>query len=160
MLKNKEKQPGDHKTIPPIEVSIALASQLHLGQHDKIGEPYVLHPIRVMLAMCTLVERTVAILHDVIEDTGETAEGLIKRGYPKRIVQAIEAMSKRKGEDYMQFMARVSNDPIALKVKLADIRDNMSPIRQYSLPPEHRGRLVDKYMKAIKYLQDREAELL
>lgn len=146
--------------IPPIEFSIALAANLHANQHDKIGEPYILHPIRVMLAMCTLVERTVAILHDVLEDTKATPRYLLRQGYPKRIVQAIQSVSKNEGETYQQFLERAAIDPIGLKVKIADMRDNMSPIRQYSLPPDKKNYLHKKYQKGIKFLSEKEAEQL
>lgn len=145
-------------TLPPIEDSIALAAHLHRGQHDLIGEPYILHPIRVMLAMITMVERTVAVLHDVLEDTTTTPEDLLHKGYPKRIVDALIALSRGKDESYMEYVTRAAKDPVSLKVKLADLRDNMSPIRQYNLPPDKRNRLVDKYQKAIKLLQEKEIE--
>ena len=142
--------------MPSLEESIMLAAQYHEGQTDKIGEPYLLHPIRVMLSMVTLVERTVAILHDVIEDTSLMLIDLRELGYPEIVINAIDAISRRDGESWDEFINRVAENPLATKIKIADIRDNMSPIRQYSLAPEVRERLCKKYTIAMEKLQTRE----
>jgi (p)ppGpp synthase/HD superfamily hydrolase len=139
--------------IPPIEDSIALASIAHKGQVDKIGAPYIFHPIRVMLEMVSLAEQTVAILHDVLEDTPMTADDLRSKGYPEHIIEAIQAVSKTEGEEWMHFVERASNNPLSLIVKMADIRDNMSPTRLFLLQPDDRTRLKLKYITALRYLE-------
>lgn len=137
-----------------MEDSIALAADAHKGQVDKIGQPYIFHPLRVMLEMTTLEDRTVGVLHDVLEDTDLTPEALLAEGYPIWIVDAILAISRKDDdEEWMDFISRASEDPIALRVKLADIRDNMSPARLYRLEPEVRDRLKKKYYEAVKYLE-------
>ncbi len=138
--------------IPPIENTIALAAKAHRDQIDKIGEPYILPPIRVMLAVRTLAERTVGALHDVLEDTDMTEEDLRKEGYPEAIIKAIVAITKVDGEPYESYLSRVADNPIALTVKIADIGDNLSPVRLYSMTPEKRKYLEAKYRKAMHYL--------
>ena len=138
--------------------AIIFATQKHDGQFDKIGEPYILHPIRVMLDCNTLVEKIVAILHDVIEDTDATYEDIFALflshdNIDSTVADAVEAMTKRKGESYEDYLSRVKANPIALTVKLADIRDNMSPIRQFRLPHDTQVRLKAKYLKALGLLQ-------
>jgi (p)ppGpp synthase/HD superfamily hydrolase len=140
-----------------LEKSIAFAVEAHKGQLDKIGEMYFLHPIRVMCDCNTMIEKVVAILHDVVEDTSATLEDIRNlcggETIADTIVDAVDALTKRKGEEYETYLMRVKANPIALSVKLADIRDNMSPIRQYRLPMEKQIALKAKYMKAIMLLQ-------
>jgi len=139
---------------------IEFAVKAHGGQIDKIGEPYILHPLRVMMDCNTMVEKIVAILHDTVEDTDATLEDIRalftnnnNRTYADTIVNAVDALTKREGEVYEDYLNRVKDNPIAISVKLADIRDNMSPIRQYRLPLEKQIKLKAKYLKALMLLQ-------
>jgi (p)ppGpp synthase/HD superfamily hydrolase len=141
-----------------LEDAIALACQYHAGQTDKIGEPYILHPIRVMLSMNSPVERIVAVLHDIIEDTDMTAEKLLELGYSKVAVDAIVSVTKVPGEEYRAYLLRVASNIIGAKVKRADISDNMSPIRLYKLPSEKRISLRDKYTKGLNILDSIEGK--
>ena len=150
---------GRRKKIPTLEESIALSSKQHEGQLDKMHEPYILHPMRVMLMMLTFAERTVAILHDVIEDTDLKLEDLLKMKYTQILVDAIDSVTKRKGESYDDFVRRAAENPIGRKVKKADILDNLSPIRRYNFPAEKRNKLYNKYIKGLKILQEKELEL-
>ena len=135
-----------------LDDAIVLATDLHREQVDKVGEPYILHPIRVMLSMSTPHERMVAVLHDVVEDCDITSEELHVMGFPFVVVNAVDAMSKRKGESYEEYMDRVCENDLAMTVKRADISDNSSPIRLYKLPPEDRIRLRKKYTRGINYI--------
>jgi len=139
---------------------IEFAVKAHGGQVDTLGEPYILHPLRVMMDCNTMVEKIVAILHDTVEDTDATLDDIRalftnnnNRTYADTIVNAVDAMTKRAGESYDDYLVRVKDNPIALSVKLADIRDNMSPIRQYRLPLEKQIKLKAKYLKALTILQ-------
>jgi (p)ppGpp synthase/HD superfamily hydrolase len=111
--------------MPMIEDAIALAAQAHRGQKDKGGAPYILHPLRLMLRMTTDAERMVAVLHDVVEDTEWTEEALRKKGYPETVLGPLRALTKRQGESYEEFIDRAALDPVARRVKLADLEDNM-----------------------------------
>jgi len=138
--------------------AIILATKAHSNQVDKIGEPYILHPIRVMLSCNSIECKTVAILHDVLEDTDITVMDLkqLFKEYPITIVQpiidAVVAITKIKNESYINYLAKVKNNYIATYVKKIDIKDNMSPIRTYKLDHDTQKRLAKKYEYALHTL--------
>ena len=141
-----------------LEKAIIFATEKHSGQLDKISSLYIMHPIRVMCDCNTDIEKIVAILHDTVEDTNATLDEIRalcigNDTVADTIVDAIDAITKRPNEVYEEYLARVKDNPIALSVKLADIRDNMSPIRQYRLPKEKQTMLKAKYLKALAILQ-------
>lgn len=119
--------------------------EAHEGQIDKSGRPYYLHPIRVAMRLvhCTPNERHAALLHDVVEDTSVTLENLRAMGYSEEVLELVDLLSRRKphGESHNQYIERIvrSRNVQALRVKLADLYDNMSPARTRSLPREFRG---------------------
>ena len=108
-----------------LEDALILATEAHRGILDKGGACYILHPIRLMGKMETEDERLVALLHDVVEDTEWTLEGLHGKGFSKRVVEAIGCLTRRPNESYEEFIGRSKSNPLARKVKLADIEDNM-----------------------------------
>jgi (p)ppGpp synthase/HD superfamily hydrolase len=89
-----------------LERAIALAAAAHAGQRDKGGEPYILHPLRVMLRLRDDDARIVAVLHDVLEDTPLTRAALEAEGFSAPILDALDALTKRPGETRMQAAAR------------------------------------------------------
>jgi GTP diphosphokinase / guanosine-3',5'-bis(diphosphate) 3'-diphosphatase len=107
-----------------LEKAISIAAQAHAGQVDKAGQPYILHPIRVMLRMESEVERVVAVLHDVIEDSDLTLDYLRAQGFSDEIVAAVEALTKREGETRLDAAKRAAENGIAIRVKLADNAEN------------------------------------
>ncbi len=109
----------------PLESAIAIAVRAHAGQADKSGQPYILHPLRVMFRCQTDEQRIVAVLHDVIEDTSVTADDLRSQGFSEAILAALDCVTKRDGESYEAFVERAAANPIARQVKLADLEDNM-----------------------------------
>lgn len=108
-----------------LERAIELAAAAHAGQVDKAGQPYILHPLRVMLRVTSEYERMAAVLHDAVEDTPVTPAQLTEAGFPAEVVAAIEALTKRPGESRMQAATRAAANPIARIVKLADNAENM-----------------------------------
>ncbi|MBB1319303.1 GTP pyrophosphokinase [Shewanella sp. SR43-4] len=112
-----------------IEKSLAIALQAYSGKQDKAGKAYILHPLRVMAKMDTEYEMAVALLHDVIEDSDYTAEYLLEEGIPLDVVNALQLLSKSGDESYHQFINRVTANPLAVKVKIADIEDNINILR-------------------------------
>lgn len=108
-----------------LDKAIELAAVAHAGQTDKAGEPYILHPIRVMLSVETRSQRIVAVLHDIVEDTSVTFEDLVHEGFSQGIVEAVQALTKYDGESRIEAAKRAAKDPIARIVKLADVTDNM-----------------------------------
>lgn len=135
-----------------LERAIAIAAMAHEEQVDKAGMPYVLHPLRMMLSVDTPEARMAAVLHDVVEDTAVTLEQLRAEGFPEAVIEAVEALTKRDGEDYEAFVRRVAPNPIARKVKLADLRDN-SDLSRITEPTERDRQRIEKYRRAIEYLE-------
>ena len=109
--------------------AIIIATNAHEGQTDKCGEPYILHPLRVMLSRKNEVERICGVLHDVVEDTDITFEDLRKEGFSEDIIEILDCLTKRDGEDYEYYIARVLKNEVACQIKLADLADNMDPNR-------------------------------
>ena len=119
---------------PTIEDAILLATEAHRGQKDKAGLPYILHPLRAMSFFVLPEEeeeRMVAVMHDLVEDTEVTLAYLqVHAGYSRPVCDAVNALTRRPGESYMQYIERVAQNPLATKVKLADLRDNLDPRRE------------------------------
>jgi (p)ppGpp synthase/HD superfamily hydrolase len=136
---------------PTLEDAIALACRVHRGQLDKSGKPYILHVLRVMLRQEEDTTRKVAALHDVVEDSEMTIADLRAAGYSEEICAAVDALTRREGESYDAMIARVEANPLALRVKIADLEDNMDPARQ--LPGELEVERQEKYARARARLQ-------
>jgi (p)ppGpp synthase/HD superfamily hydrolase len=138
--------------MPNLEDAILLAAQAHLGQKDKNDQPYILHPLRVMLRLESERERIVGVLHDVIEDTPTTLDDLRALGYSEDLVTAIEHMTRRKDETYEEFTARAASNPIARRGKLADLEDNLDVRRLKTVTPQDAERF-QRYLTARKHIR-------
>ena len=112
-----------------LQRAIEIATEAHKGQTDRAGKPYIGHIIRVSQAGKNLEERMAGILHDIVEDTDWTFERLAGEGIPPQVVDAVRCLTKQEGEDYDRFIERVKTNPIAIEVKLNDLRDNMDATR-------------------------------
>ncbi len=132
--------------------ALNIATERHRGQCDKGGAPYIGHVMRVSQNCDTPEAAVVALLHDTIEDTGVTAEWLRAQGFPKRVVDAVVALTKREGETYEQFICRAGRNKLARSVKVADLEDNMDIRRLLDLPEEGVERLR-RYLWAWHYLR-------
>ena len=131
-----------------LESALQLAAAAHLGQQDKAGKPYILHPIRVMLSVRTTEEQIAAILHDTVEDTYVTFEQLSEAGFSAEIISAVRALTKLDGESRVEAARRAVKHPIARQVKLADVKDNMDMSRIPNPTKKDHARL-DEY-KIVK----------
>jgi GTP diphosphokinase / guanosine-3',5'-bis(diphosphate) 3'-diphosphatase len=131
-----------------LERAIEISAAAHAGQVDKAGQPYILHPLRVMLRVDTLEERMAAVLHDVIEDTTVTLEQLQREGFSEAVLQAVEALTKRTGETRLMAAGRAAQNPIARVVKLADNAENMN-ISRIANPTEKDFQRLEEY-KAVR----------
>ena len=136
-----------------LEEAIKLAVDAHAGQIDKAGVPYILHPLRVMQACETIEQKIVAILHDAIEDSPHTLDELQDR-FGMSITDAVDALTRREGESYMEFVDRCGANTLARSVKLCDLADNMDLARLDREPTDADRRRQAKYAKAVKQLQD------
>lgn len=141
-------------TARDLDRAILIATLSHNGQVDKAGEPYILHPIRVMMRMTTHEEKIVAILHDVIEDTALSLPSLSHEGFGNEILDAIDTLTHRDGENYEEYIRRIKNGPdLARRVKLADLADNSNRSR-IPFPSERDIRRWMKYEKAYQTLTE------
>ena len=134
-----------------LEKAIQIAVQAHAGQKDRYGAPYILHATRVMQRLTTPDEKIAGVLHDVVEDTDWTFEKLAAEGIPKPIIEALKAVTKKEGEDYDAFVQRSAANPLAKRVKLADLEDNMDLRRMPEVTERDVARLK-KYVKAWRFL--------
>lgn len=134
-----------------LDSAIALACKVHAGQVDKSGQAYILHPLRLMLQFEQDDERIVSVLHDVVEDGGVTFDQLRQLGLSDAIIEAIDCLSKRPGEHYDDFIARLAGNRLARVVKIEDIKHNLDVTR---LPALHEKDLlrIAKYHKALGFL--------
>jgi guanosine-3',5'-bis(diphosphate) 3'-pyrophosphohydrolase len=126
-----------------LERAIEIAAKAHAGQVDKAGQPYILHPLRLMLAVRTPHERMAAVLHDVVEDTPTTFADLVAAGFPPEVVAAVRALTKTQGEKRIDAAHRAAADPVARVVKLADVTDNMDLSRIAAPTPKDFERLKE-----------------
>lgn len=137
-----------------LKLAIEIAISAHDGQLDTHnGRPYIEHPFRVMNAGHTVNEKIVGILHDVIEDTNWTLTQLHEVGFSKEIVDGVDAMSRRDSESYDNYMLRVLDNPIAKRVKMYDLTDNMDIRRWEEVQYQDLARL-QKYLEAYKKLTE------
>jgi hypothetical protein len=130
-----------------LEIAIALAAVSHKGQTDKGGNPYILHPLRVMAKMDSEQSRVCAVLHDVVEDCNVPLSR-IEAMFGPEISEAIDALTRRNGEPYMTFIDRCAANPLAAKVKIADVRDNLDLSRLGRKPTKDDKRRAGKYIAA------------
>lgn len=127
-----------------------LATEAHTGQVDKAGQPYINHPARVASRAARVGAEAEAVgwLHDVVEDTTVTLEELRTAGLPESVVTAVDALTRRDGEEPEQYYQRVAGDRLAHVVKHADMADNTNPTRLARLDDDTRNRLLAKYEHA------------
>ena len=135
-----------------LERAIEIAAEAHKGQKDKYGAPYLGHVTRVMNAGVTDSEKIVGALHDVVEDTPWTFDDLRREGFSNEIIEAVRCLTKKsEDEDYDEFTERVRKNPLAVRVKLNDLRDNMD-IRRMTEVSEKDVKRLNKYLKAYRTL--------
>lgn len=132
-----------------------IAIKYHKGQVDKAGNDYLEHIQAVASTFMTQDEHIVALLHDILEDTSCTVDDLYQYGIPQRLVVSIVAMTRLEGESYFDFIARLMLDPIAVKVKIADIRHNLDASR-FADPSAYPPSLKKRYEKALGLLLEQE----
>lgn len=135
-----------------LKTAIAIATTAHQHQLDKAGKPYIQHPLRVMNQLDSLEAKIVGVLHDVIEDSNVTLADLEKHGFPEEIIAAIAAITKHPNEDYELYLNRVIANPLALRVKLADMTDNLDITRIANPTPKDWERM-QKYQAILPRLQ-------
>jgi (p)ppGpp synthase/HD superfamily hydrolase len=139
-----------------LERALALAATAHAGQLDKAGQPYILHPLRVLLRLAGPEARIVAALHDVVEDTPVTLDDLRREGFSRAVVEAVDALTHREGESYEAYVRRAAANSLARQVKRADVLDNLDATRLVNPTPADLRRL-EKYRGALALLDEIDA---
>lgn len=128
-----------------LDLAQHVATNAYKGQKRHNGDPYITHPERVAAALNYLDAKIIAWLHDVVEDTDVTLNA-IRADFGDTIADAVDSVTKRKGESYLDFILRAKLHPIGAGVKIADIKDNLRDLK--------RGSLRDKYILALHILTD------
>ena len=138
-----------------LDKAIAIASSAFLGKFDKGGEPYILHCLHVMRRVKRLGKEAMiaAVLHDLIEDTEWTADKLIEEGFDPQTVALIVLLTHQEGEEYMDYIMRISVSRTARAIKMADLRHNSDIHRMKGLREKDFQRL-EKYHKAYAFLKE------
>ena len=135
-----------------LQKAIDIATKSHDGQVDKAGQPYIGHPLRVMSMGVTDEEKIVGVLHDVVEDSDWTFEGLAAEAFSTEVIDALRCITKlSESEPYDKFIQRVKTNPVSAKVKLYDLTDNMD-IRRLAYISEKDVKRLRKYLKAYRQL--------
>lgn len=144
---------------PLLTKAIDTATRAFDGRTDRQGAPYIAHAIRVMLDVDGVDAKVVALLHDALEWGSLTWDELVAARFPKRILVAIDALTDRDGETLSEHVARIRANPLALTIKLADIRDNSLTWRMGQLDLETRNSLMGKYRDTAELLGTTLAEI-
>ncbi|HUC36463.1 MAG TPA: hypothetical protein VMR97_05005 [Acidimicrobiales bacterium] len=115
-----------------VEDAIILAAQVHRGQRypSPEAEPYILHPLRMMIEFEDPLDQMAAVLHDVVEDTDCQIRDLAERGFPPVVITAIEYLTRKPNEVYVDYIERLSANDVARRVKIVDLRHNLANNRR------------------------------
>ena len=135
-----------------LEKAIAIAAVAHAEQTGKGGEPFILHPLRMMLRCGTDVERVTAVLHDVVEHTEWTLEQLRGKGFPAEVIDTVDALTRRPEEPYDDYVRRAAAQPLGRLIKILDLEDNIQRTRSVARTPDELTK-VDRYIQALEMLR-------
>ncbi len=146
-----------------VKVALKIATNAHMGQLRNDGKtPYITHPVIVMENLKKEIKGmkwydkktpsfllSSALLHDVLEDTKLTPKNLLKKGIPKFVVELVETLTHKNEESYSDYIRRLRNrdNPLARKVKIQDIKHNLSTLEPWKKDKR------DKYMLALYLLE-------
>lgn len=136
-----------------VEIAKEIAKVAHAGQYDKGGKPYINHPETVAALLDTTEEKVCGWLHDVLEDTDFNPE-VLHRLFGDEVMGTLYALNHRPNESWWNYIGRVAKNPLAIRVKLADLTHNMD-ISRIPNPGEKDYRRLDRYRMTFKYLTDK-----
>ena len=133
--------------------ALRICFNAHINQVDKTGMPYVFHPFHLAEQMDDEDSVCVALLHDVVEDTDITFNDLINEGFNENVISALKLLTHIDDTPYMEYVARIKENPLARRVKLADLYHNSDLTRldltKDKIPPKY-----EIYLAAIKLLEE------
>ena len=135
------------------KMALRFMEMAHRGQVDRGGVPYAFHPYTVAeWAGHTESETLVALLHDITEDTEYTLDQLRDTvGLTEAECRSLKLLAREKGTPYMDYIRALKGDPVARKVKIADLRHNMN-IERLENPTERDMGRIRKYGRALSEL--------
>lgn len=133
-------------------LAIIIAYNAHHNQFDKNNIPYIFHPYHIAEQMDTEDAIIVALLHDVLEDTNITLNYLTEQGFSKNITDALNLLTHNKNEDYYEYIRRIKTNPLATKVKIADLIHNSDMTRLKGTRDKDILRL-EKYKQSLQLLK-------
>lgn len=145
-----------------LETAIRLAAKVHRGQTDRFGKPYVLHVMRVMMRGHDFDEQVLGALHDVLERSSLTEEDILKKGFSPRVVKALRHISRIPEETYEQYIDRVVQDNLAIRVKINDLADKMDLLHVEQLDPadlKRYNKQLAAYHRMKKMVQEAKANM-
>ena len=134
-------------------LAMKTAYNAHLGQLDYNDVPYIFHPYHLAEQMDDEISCTVALLHDVVEDTSLTFADL-EQIFPKQVVEIVKLLTHDEKDNYFDYIRKIKTNAIATKVKLADIEHNSNEDRSIgsNLTQEQLLYWKEKYAKAKEML--------
>ena len=132
--------------------ALKLCFKAHKDQLDKSGLPYVFHPFHLAEQMDDEDSTIVALLHDVAEDSNYTLKDIRGMGFGKDVMDALTLLTHDESEDYMSYVKKIAGNPLARKVKLADLAHNSDVTRLNHEPGEKDLQRLRKYEKAKELL--------
>ena len=137
--------------------ALKLCFEAHKEQTDKSGLPYVFHPFHLAEQMEDEDSTITALLHDVAEDTDVSLEDIAGMGFSRTVMEALALLTHDEAVPYMEYVKAIGKNPVARKVKLADLRHNSDLNRLDADQIDEKARArVKKYAEAIKLLEERE----
>ena len=135
-----------------ISKALEIATRAHKNQVDKAGKPYINHPKAVARMLGTEETQTVALLHDVVEDTSVTLDELKEAGFSDDIITAVDCLTQRDRERREEYIMRVARNPLATMVKLADLKHNQD-LSRIKTPSEKDFERVARYREEEAFLK-------
>ncbi|MFH1136041.1 MAG: GTP pyrophosphokinase [Pseudomonadota bacterium] len=136
--------------MPSLEDAIVLATLAHHGRKDEAGQPYILHPLRVMFRLKTPLERMAGVLHDALENSSLSPRDLRKWGYPAEVLAALRVLTPSPRQGFKEYIIAIKKDPLARRVKLADLADHLEVLGPDDNPGDRARR--ERFKKARAFL--------
>ena len=139
--------------VASVEDAILIATQVHRGQRypPPGDEPYIFHPLRVMMEFREPVDQMAAVLHDAVEDTDLTLGDLAEAGFPDDVIVAVDTLTHQAGESYDDYIERLAMNEIARRIKIVDLQQDLSNNRRLARSVK-RDERIGRYESALTRL--------
>ena len=134
--------------------AITIASEAHQGQSSINGEPYILHPLRLLIKSKSNEERIITVLHDVIEKSNISLADLKNKGFEQNIISSIDSLSRRSSESYIDYLGRLMQNKISVKIKLLDLADNIKMHSENNDNGIYDAKII-QYKNALKQIRSK-----